>query len=219
MAHRMLVGIGGLCVGGLLWIAAAMFAPDRSREAETQAIAILSQTGAEETKPVETESVDPDIQEQITDLVRRYFQALSDCDIATLNSICETTEPFDAKTLQEQTDYIESYQNVDCMVVDGLVENTYIVYVYYQMKFQYIDTAAPALGQLYVKTDIDGLPYSYMGGIDGELSAYIAEVTAGDRIRSLAEEVNEQLELARRSDAKLDAFIRVLTGEAENKQK
>ncbi len=190
----------------------------RTDVAETETIAIISQTTVGETEAMELETVEAQTQEQITELVKRYFQALADCDIETLNNICETTEAFDADTLTQQTSYIENYQNVDCVVIGGLVEGTYIVYVYYQMKFQYIDTPAPALGQLYVKTDIDGLPYIYMGIIDGELSAYIAEVTAGEQISALAEEVNGELEQARRSDTKLDAFIRVLTGETETKK-
>lgn len=151
--------------------------------------------------------------QKINLLIERYFNALAICDVETLNNICETSAGFDEEVLAEQAAYIEGYQNLECTIMDGLTEGTYVVYVYYEMKFYYIDTPAPALVQLFVKTDADGTPYIYQGVIDGELSAYIAELTSGEQISSLAEAVNWKLEAACAADADLDALIQILRGE------
>ncbi len=152
---------------------------------------------------------------QIKALVNRYFDAIAACDVETLNSICETTDGFDEEVLAEYASYIEKYQNLDCTIMDGLVEGTYVVYVYYEMKFYYIDTPAPALVQLYIKTDKDQMLYIYQGIIDGELSAYMAELTAGEQISQLADEVNQKLRNACAADEDLNTFIQVLKNQAQ----
>lgn len=178
---------------------------DTTESAKETITIIGNRTTAQETEMNPEEPL-----QAIETLISRYFSALAACDIDTLNSICETTEPFDEAKLAEHATYIESYRNLDCTIMNGLVEGTYVVYVYYELKFHYIDTTAPALVQLYIKTDKDQMPYIYQGVIDGELSAYIAELTAGDQISRLVEEVNQKLQIACASDPDLDTFIRVL---------
>lgn len=199
---------------GMMVLSAAVFCGcDRSDHLETQGETITVIVPTSETAPAETE--DSQLGEQIQTLISRYFTALAEYDLETLNNICETSEGLDEEHLREQAEYIEGYRNIDCTIMNGLVEGTYIVYAYYEMKFKYIDTLAPALSQLYVKTDGDGLPYIYQGVIDGELSAYMAELTAGSQITELADTVNQKLEAACRRDEKLDLFIRVLRGDAQ----
>ncbi len=209
--HKEVSILGGVLL--ILAVAAITVNAGKSRdmeESEKETITIIgNRTTAEEMGETSVE-----FRQEIEALIARYFNALAACDVETLNNICETTEPFDQEKLAETSSYVEGYRNLECTIMDGLIEGTYVVYVYYELKFHYIDTPAPALVQLYVKTDKDQMPYIYQGVIDGELSAYIAELTAGEQIAGLAVEVNKKLQIACASDPDLDAFIRVLENQA-----
>ncbi len=206
-------------LGGLLLVLAIGAVTDTGKKSDETAATTAKETitiiGSSNTTAAAAAGETENPQQDIITLVTRYFNALSNCDIDALNSICETTEPFDMAVLEEQASYIEDYGNLDCTIMNGLLEGTYVVYVYYEMKFYYIDTPAPALVQLYIKTDKDQMPYIYQGVIDGELSAYIAELTAGEEIARLADEVDRKLQIACAADPNLDTFIRALQNQVQ----
>ena len=212
--HKETSILGGLFV--ILLIVVAATSGNKSSDAKESVNETITIIGNSKTT-AEAESNEEEAHQEITALIKRYFTALADCDVDTLNNICETAEPFDAEVLAEHASYIQGYRNIDCTIMDGLVEGTYVVYVYYEMKFYYIDTPAPALVQLYIKTGEDQMPYIYQGVIDGELSAYIAELAAGEEISKLADEVNKKLQIACAADPDLDTFIRVLQNQTQNR--
>lgn len=210
--HKEVSILGGVLL--ILIIIAAVTSGNRKSDTGESVKETVTIIGNNKT-PVEEQLEESDAEQQIKELVNRYFTALAVCDVEALNNICETTDGFDEDVLAEYATYIEGYQNLDCTIMDGLIEGTYVVYVYYEMKFYYIDTPAPALVQLYIKTDKDQMLYIYQGIIDGELSAYIAELTTGEQISKLADEVNQKLQSACAADEDLDSFIRVLKNQAQ----
>lgn len=212
--HKEITILGGLLV--VLLIVAAATSGNESSDTKESVNETITIIGNSKTT-AEAELDEGETHQEITALINRYFTALAACDIETLNNICETAEPFDAEVLAEHASYIQGYRNVDCTIMDGLVEGTYVVYAYYEMKFYYIDTPAPALVQLYIKTGEDQMPYIYQGVIDGELSAYIAELTASQEISGLADEVNKKLQIACAADPDLDTFIRVLQNQTQSR--
>lgn len=160
------------------------------------------------------ERIEQDTNPEIAALVQRYFEAAKTADADTLNQIVETDTPFDAERLKMESEYIESYSNISCYTIPGIVDGTYIVYVYYEVKFLTIDTKAPSLVRFYICENSDGSMYINRRAMDGEVASYMHEVENWQEIRELSTDVNNKLKEAIDSDEKLKQFVAMLSGEA-----
>ncbi len=129
--------------------------------------------------------------EEIEALIVRYFDAVSQCSVDVLNSIVENSGGLSEEKLQQKAEQIESYQNIECTVREGLAEDTYIVYVSYEAQFREILTPLPNLERFYVKQNSDGAVYLYEGEVDGESAAYMQELEKSEEIVRLIEQVRE----------------------------
>lgn len=165
--------------------------------------------------PSETDSgrIEQDTNPEIAALVQRYFEAAKTADADTLNQIVETDTSFDAERLKMESEYIESYSNISCYTIPGIVDGTYIVYVYYEVKFLTIDTKAPSLVRFYICENSDGSMYINRRAMDGEVASYMHEVENWQEIRDLSTDVNNKLKEAIDSDDKLKQFVAMLSGE------
>ncbi|MGN0297941.1 MAG: hypothetical protein ACI4C1_01955 [Lachnospiraceae bacterium] len=159
-----------------------------------------------ETNLAEEENAD------IVELIKRYYATLAACDIDTLNDIVATTSGIDADDLRMEEELIEDYENIVCYIMDGLVNNTYIVYVYYEIKFVNIGTLAPGLSCMYVCRDTDNTVY-INEELTSEIKTYMARLEATDFVQDLIEEVNNRMLQARRLDVQLDRLVKILNGE------
>lgn len=151
----------------------------------------------------------------ITALMKRYFKAVSECDVDTLNSIVATTSGIDEEELKQKGEFIEDYKNISCYVMDGLMKDTYIVYVYFQIKFVNVDTLAPGLSCMYVCQDENGMVYINQEELNGEVKTYMEQIGQTSAVQNLIAQVNEEFLKARRMDEKLDTLVQVLNGEVD----
>lgn len=170
-----------------------------------------------EVIPVETEGVSEtatevsnellvDAYPKINNLMETYFKAKLDCDLETLLKIVSNTEAVSEEKLQRESEYIEDYQNIKCYTKNGLLEDTYIVYVYFEYKFYNIDTNAPAMIRMYVCTNEAGDVYIYNEAVDGEIASYMEEINGGEDVVALFAETDDKLKTAIESDENLKGF-------------
>lgn len=145
----------------------------------------------------------------LNDLIATYFTAMENCDVEQYTNVV-TGDDMTAEKLEKKGEYIESYQNITCYTKPGMTDGTYIVYVYYEVKFYNIDTLAPALSQLYVCSNEDGTMYIYAGSLDGELSAYINTMNSAEDVLTLNGETEEKLQAALDSNEKLLLLVQKL---------
>lgn len=86
--------------------------------------------------------------EDIDELVNKYYTAISSCDIESLQECVDDIGDITAESLEAMAQYIEAYENIECYVKPGLDDNSYIIYVYYENKILNIDTLAPGAATL-----------------------------------------------------------------------
>lgn len=141
----------------------------------------------------------------IYELFVTYFKDLAKGDVKALGKVMVNAP--DKDTVAKEIEYIEDYQNIKCYTKDGILDGTYVVYVYYEVKFKNIDTLAPSMIREYVCTDEDGKLYINNGTVDGEVAAWLEEVHASDSATELIQTVNDSLSKAAESDQKLSALI------------
>lgn len=179
----------------------------QSEESETVGEVIPVET--EGTSASETEAANEllvDAHLKINKLIETYFNAKLDCDLETLLKIVSNTEAVSEEKLQKESEYIEDYQNIKCYTKNGLLEDTYIVYVYFEYKFYNIDTNAPAMIRMYVCTNEAGDVYIYNEAVDGEIASYMEEVNGGEDVIALFTETDGKLTTAIESDENLMGF-------------
>ncbi len=153
--------------------------------------------------PVEKKGAYPEIDK----LFETYYTAKNNRDIDTLKSIIsDSTKVESEEELQARTEYIEDYKKIETYTKKGLKEGTYVVYVYHEIKFTSINTAAPALSKFYVVTGEDNKLKIYSGEMDADTKAYYDACSEDKAFVELTELTDEKSAKAKKKDEDLASF-------------
>lgn len=153
---------------------------------------------------------------KINELIQKYLAARVACDMNIINETVSSTNTISLETLQKESEYIEGYNNISCYTIKAPDNNSFVVYVYEELKIVGIDTLAPGMTRLYVRTNSEGKPMIYFGQVDDETSDFI-EATGNDvKVIQLIDSVNKKLEEAMTSDKNLKSFIDGLENTSNN---
>lgn len=143
-------------------------------------------------------------------LVGRYYDALMSNDDKKLSKYTDSVENIDPLKRKINAEYIESYQNLDCYTMPGMVEGTYIVAALYQLKYKNISTVTPYFDCYYVCTDLSGNIYITNKPVSDEISAYNQLMYESNTIRELAQHVASEYDAALKNDEQLAEFVKNL---------
>ncbi len=176
---------------------------DRDREVQTE----VSANTVAEVKPASEVVLEENKYPEVNDLIARYYTALADGDMDTVTACRNYTEETEKIRLEKKSQYIESYQNLKVYTKDGMVDNTYLAYVYYEVKFNDIATLAPALNTLYICPNESGELYIYEGEIDDTVSEYLKELSTQDDVVELFNRVEVSYNEATEQDESLRTFL------------
>ncbi len=184
-------------------IVVAITVGDRDREVQAE----ISANTVATVKPVSEVVLEENKYPEVNDLITRYYTALADGDMDTVVACRNYTEETEKIRLEKKSQYIDSYQNIKVYTKDGMVENTYLAYVYYEVKFNDIETLAPALNTLYICPNESGELYIYEGEIDDTVSEYLKELSTQDDVVELFNRVEVSYNAATEQDESLRTFL------------
>ncbi len=195
----------------VLVIVLAIFSGHKKKDKDPKETATTEQTaasdGAIEVPDVEFEI---DAHPEVNALVNKYFQAATDGDTATLLSICSELDETEQIRIEKKSDYIENYDKIKCYSKPGPEANSYILFVYYEVKFKNISTPAPGLTSLYIRTKDDGSLYVYDGELSEPVTTYIKAICAQDDVVNLLNDVDKEYNKAADADEDLAKFMGAL---------
>lgn len=143
---------------------------------------------------------------EVNELVKQYLDASLKCDMESLKGIVSDVANLNQEELQKKQQLIEAYNNIECYTVDGLQDKQYLVYVYSELKFSGIQTAAPGLTRLFISQDADGALKINLSVMDETVQKFINESAESEEVLKLIDTVNYKLEEAIHSDADLKNF-------------
>lgn len=166
-------------------------------------------------KPIDGKSK-ADIQSEIEDLITGYFLAKQQVDMDAIGQCVSDVSYIDEKKLLADSEYIEEYKNIQCMILDGAKEGAYRVYVYYEVKIYDIDTLVPALNVLYVTMDEDKQFRIYFGTLDSEEQKCLNELDQSEEVKDLVATVQNRFENVVSSDSKVREFYEMLESVEED---
>ncbi len=170
--------------------------------------------GKKDANPMETAN------EEITSLIKGYYKALGDKDIATLRTLVDNLAPSDESKITNSK-YIEEYEAGDIYTKKGLDDDSYVVYSCFYYICQGIDTKVPALAEFYVVKDTEG-NWKIDGAVHSdsdEITKYEVSLRQDDDVKELKAKIKKLYEDAQAADSALAAFLEGLgddaTGSAE----
>jgi len=188
---------------------------DKTKVPETATEAVASETGSNPTDAA-MESVnnfdDYGLQqnavEEVSSLVAKYQRAKTTGDAELMYEVFGKTPDEDIETLRaslaEESKAIESYDHTVCYTTAGCEDDSYIVFIASDLKFNGIDTAAPMLTWAYVYKAPDGKWYMKEPDmLNEEQQELLDKVSAGEDVKMLDNDMRTRLAQAVISDAKL----------------
>ena len=142
----------------------------------------------------------------VNELMQAFCAALADGDMDTVRTLKDYNTDREIITYEKKSEFIERYDNIKCYTKPGMEENSYFVYVTYEVKFKDIETKAPGLNAFYVYTAEDG-SLKIDGDTEENIKAAFKLVTNQDDVVDLYNEINVKYTEATASDETLEQFM------------
>ncbi|MBP3470462.1 MAG: hypothetical protein J6K26_13235 [Lachnospiraceae bacterium] len=161
--------------------------------------------------PVPQEALQENAYPAVNELVNRYFEALQNNDIETLSTLKNYVDAVETAKVNVKYRYVESYSNIVCYTKVGPIQNSYLVYVCYDVKMRDWDVIAPSLLTLFVCTrPDDGELYIYTGDFDDNVANYIAAISSQEDVVDLINRVDTEYHEIMDANADFAAYMAAL---------
>jgi hypothetical protein len=164
-------------------------------------------TTAPTLTPLPVYDIEEDAYPDIQELFKKFYEAKNDRDVDAIKKLLSDPTKVDSQDeLQKKTEYIEDYSDITTYTKKGYIEDTYIVYVYHEIKFTGISTSAPGLSKFYVVTGDDGKLKIFSGEMEEEAKAYYDARNNDEDVAALIDMTNKKSDEAIKSDEDLQSF-------------
>ncbi len=148
----------------------------------------------------------------VHNLVNTYLKAMATADEKALKSLVTDPSQFDDMTMIiSKSKVVTDYNNLVCYVVDGPVDNTYIVYPVYNSTINGVEsTPLDIMSPLYIITDSNAKLLIDNRTKDKSVEDYINTVTESDSIQEVYRMVKEDEEKCMEEDPSFKEFYEKL---------
>lgn len=175
-----------LCVVGTIMVA---ISANKRKAAEEEKVDTTEDTNVEvagDLQAVPEVPLEQDAVPEINELFNTYYTAMVEGDTDTMSRLVDHLDDTEVLRAQETSKYIESYPVLEVYTKVGPREDTYIAYVYNEVKFKDYEKPVPGLRVYYVCKNGNGEYYINEDGeeSDAELH-YIREVNLQDDVVDL----------------------------------
>lgn len=149
---------------------------------------------------------------EISELIQLYYDAKLKGDTAAIEKYVDNIEEVNMDKITAQNQFIESYENMECYTKLGLYDNTYVVFVSYEIAFKNIDTYAPNIDVVYVIRDEETGSVFIHNGVtaNADIKNYVAALAEDEDVKELFDRTNASLEEALKEDADLNNLFKAL---------
>lgn len=154
--------------------------------------------------------LEQDAHEEVNSFFQRYYEAIGYGDVETYASMRSYTDDEERIRMQKKANYIDYYQSLSCYTKPGPVENSYLVYVYYEVKFRGIHTPAPGLNTFFLCTDDAGEMYVFSDKLDKNVKDYMRRITTQQDVKDLFNRVKVKYDDTVAADKELEEFLSTL---------
>ena len=143
--------------------------------------------------------------EPLLNLTKKYYNAVSSEDEATLATIVEPWNDTVKSETFSLNDKFKSFDNITTYSKDGPEDNSWLVYVYCECRIDGVDSGIPTLLNPLVVITTDSSDLKIASNRD-DYADFINESNASDDVQALINEVNRQYEELKNSDSQVQNY-------------
>lgn len=183
---------------------------EKSPSAEVAAVAettVAATTEEATTLAVPDEPLQEDAYTEVNELVKKYYQAMADGDLDTLLSFATGLDEKEQIKIVKKSEYVENYPTVICYSKQGPLEDSYIVYAYYEVKLVDFETLTPGMNALFVCKNEDGAYFINGETQSEEIIDYCEMISAQDDVVDLVNTVQVKYNEIKANDTELSKFL------------
>ena len=182
------------------------------KEAEMAAAAVAQEEESAEQEETLTPvyELEKNAYPEVNSIVRTYYDAQTSGDIEVVSALNTYLNEIEKIRVEELSKYIEDYPVLDVYTKPGLEENTYVAYVYSEVKFKDIEQALPGMQTYYIGQNENQEFFINDGTYDDSVWNYIKEVTLQDDVVDLNNKVVVEYNEYLAADEELNEFVAYL---------
>lgn len=175
-----------ICVVGTIIVAVSANKRKTAEEEKVDTTEDANVEVADNLEEVPEVPLEQDVVPEINELFNTYYTAMVEGDTDTMGRLVDHLDDTEILKAQETSKYIESYPVLEVYTKVGPKEDTYIAYVYHELKFKDYEKPVPGMRVYYVCKNENGEYYINEDGEenDAELN-YIREVNLQDDVVDL----------------------------------
>lgn len=147
---------------------------------------------------------------EINNVIRTYYDAQASGDIEVISSLNTYLDEIETIRVQELSKYIEAYPTVNVYTKPGMAENTYVAYVYSEVKFIDEEQLLPGMQTYYIGQSENGDFFINDGTYDDTVWEYIREITLQDDVVDLNNKVVVEYNELLANSEELSEFVAYL---------
>ena len=179
-----------------------------SQSSEVAAAIVETESSTEEeTLVVPDDPLETDAYPEVNALVKKYYQAMADGDLETLSGIMTGLDEKEQIKITKKSEYVENYPTVICYTKKGPLEDSYIVYAYYEVKLVDFENLTPGMNALYVCKNDAGAYYINGETQDDKTIDYCEMISAQDDVVDLVNTVQVKYNELKSVDTELCEFL------------
>jgi len=174
-------------------------------EPETETVVEETAAGQEEENglvPLEL-----DAYPEVNDLMKRYYAAVTAGDREQIKSMTDVEDESALLYLELRSVFIEAYNDLQCYTKVGPAENSYVVYVAYNVKFNGIERQVPGVSPFLIYTRQDGSLYIHEGEVSDEVNDYLEQISVQDDVVDLMNRVQVEFNETILNDEGMNNFL------------
>ncbi len=177
-------------------------APEKEAEATEEPTPTPSAAPAAETRENTLKPADSDV----SDVIERYFAALSAADAAGVMAVTESITDSDIAAITNGA-YMRDYADIDCRTCPGENDDEAVALVSYTYTYPGYANRIPALTVLYIIRDGEGNPRIASESTEARKQAAIGRALSDADVIELRNRISAQYDEVLASDPELSAYI------------
>lgn len=172
---------------------------------ETEVVEEIEQQSDEYAIP--QDELEVDAHPEINDLMKKYYNAAAAGDVNTINTLRTGIDDKETIVIEKKSEYIKSYPTLTCYTKKGPIDDSYLVYVYYEVLIEGYDDPVPGLNVWYVCKDSNGSYYINEEPQDEKIADYCKVLSVQDDVVDLSNTVNVKFNELMASNEELAAYM------------
>ncbi len=191
-------------------VAAILITNNLANKNQTSGEAVLADAtneAAVQNYEIPNDEMEKDAYPEINELMKKYYTAAAAGDVDTVATLRTGIDDKEKITIQKKSEYINSYPSITCYTKKGPIEDSFLVYVYYEVVLEGFEERIPALNVWYVCKNESGSYYINEELQDESVTEYCKVISVQDDVVDLSNTINVKFNEIMASNEELALFM------------